>query len=230
MRATTGAIEHVWIEPETLDVGYKTIDDGKPCGICGSGIVDVTAAMLKTRIIGSNGRFNKEAKTERLRMNEKSAEFVIAWKDETATHSDIAVTQEDIREIQLAKAAIYTGASILMKKMQKDAKDIQKVFLAGAFGNYVDPQSAKVIGMYPDVPLERVQFVGNTAGSGARMALLSVDARRTAEKIARSVEYLELGADRDFQNEFLKATFMPHQETDRFPSVMQLLKKRIKDS
>ncbi len=229
MRATTGAIEHVWIDPKSLDVKYKTIEDKKPRGLCGSAIVDVVAEMLKTGIIDQNGKFNMEQRTPRLRMGEKFAEFVIAWKDEASIDSDIVMTQADVREVQLAKAAIYTGASILMSRMKKVPNDIQTVFFAGAFGNYVDPQSARTIGMYPDVPLERVQFVGNTAGSGARMALLSLDVREKAEEIASQIKYLELGADSGFQKEFFKALYLPHREIERFPSIDGLLGKRTKN-
>jgi uncharacterized 2Fe-2S/4Fe-4S cluster protein (DUF4445 family) len=230
MRAATGAIEHVWINPETFDVGYKTIGDTKPRGLCGSGIVDATAEMLKAGLVSNTGRFNKKLDTPRLRSSEKSAEFVIAWKDEASIETDIAVTQSDIREIQLAKAAIYTGASILMRQMQVNCGKVRKIFLAGAFGNYVDPRSARIIGMYAEVPLERVQFVGNTAGSGARMALLSVDARETAEEIAKRVEYVELGAEQNFQDEFLKATYLPHEETSSFPNAIKMLGGRTEIS
>lgn len=228
MRAATGAIEHVWIDPESFEVVYRTINGEKPRGLCGSAIIDITAELLKAGLTDHSGRFNMKLGTPRLRMGEKLAEFVMAWKDETSIENDIVVTQGDIREVQLAKAAIYTGASILMKRMEVRPSQIHKIFLAGAFGNYVDPQSARTIGMYPDVPLERVQFVGNTAGSGARMTLLSVDARKISEKIVKHVEYLELGADLDFQNEFLKATYLPHQEIERFPNVMRLL-ERVKN-
>jgi len=226
MRAISGAIEHVWINPDTFEVGYKTIDDEKPHGLCGSAIIDAVAEMLKTGLIDSSGRFIMKKDTPRLRRKENSVEFVIAWKDETSNAYDIVVTQNDIREIQLAKAAIYTGASILMKHRKIQPDDIQRIYLAGAFGNYVDPQNAKIIGMYPDVPLERVKFVGNTAGSGARMTLLSVDARRTAEDLAKRIEYVELGADPNFQEEFLKATYLPHRDLNRFPSVMAMLDEK----
>ncbi len=225
MRAATGAIERVWIDPKTLELGYKTIDNQKPRGLCGSAVIDITAEMLKAGIIDYSGKFNAESRTIRLRRNDKSVEFVIARKDETLIESDIVITQGDVREVQLAKAAIYTGASILMKHRNVRSEEIERIFLAGAFGNYIDPQSARIIGMYPDVPLERVKFVGNTAGSGARMALLSVEARKEAGEIAKRVEYVELGADLDFQKEFLKATYLPHQEADRFPNVVKILGK-----
>ena len=226
MRASTGAIEQVWIDPKSFEVGYRTVDDSQPRGLCGSAVVDVVAELLKNGLIDKSGRFNKDLDTPRLRKNEKSSEFVIAWKDESSIKTDIVVTQEDIRVVQLAKAAIHTGASILMTHLGIRPDDIQKIFLAGAFGTYVDPQNAKIIGMYPDVSLDRVQFVGNTAGSGARMTLLSVEARDLAEKIAKSVEYVELGADPSFQSEFLKATYLPHQELDRFPNITALLKMK----
>jgi len=223
MRAVSGAIEHIWIDPETFEAGYRTIGDEKPHGLCGSAIVDAVAEMLKTGLIDSSGRFNRRIETPRLRKNGNSFEFVIAWKDETSNAYDIVVTQNDIREVQLAKAAIYTGTSILMKHMRVQPKDIQRIYLAGAFGNYVDPQNAKIIGMYPDVPLERVRFVGNTAGSGARMTLLSVKAREKAGELAKKINYVELGADPNFQDEFLKATYLPHRDPKRFPSVMAIL-------
>jgi len=226
MRAISGAIEHVWIDPDTFEAGYKTIGDEEPRGLCGSAIIDAVAEMLKTGLIDSSGRFNMKKDVRRLRRNEGSVEFVIAWREETLNAYDIVVTQSDVREIQLAKAAIYTGTSILMKHRKVKPDDIQRIYLAGAFGNYVDPQNAKIIGMYPDVPLERVKFVGNTAGSGARMTLLSTDARRKAEDLAKRIEYVELGADPNFQNEFLKATYLPHREMERFPSVIAMLKKK----
>ena len=227
MRAATGAIERIWINPETLDVTYKTIGDVKPSGLCGSAVIDAVAEMLRTGIIGWNGSFNPDVDTPRLRRREGAPykEFVIAWGDETATGKDIVVTQNDIREIQLAKAAVYTGISILMRHMNLKPLDIKRIFIAGAFGNYIDPQSARMIGMYPDVPLNRVKFVGNTAGSGARMALLSTDVRALAESLSERVEYVELGVDPDFQDEFVKAIHLPHRERERFPTLMRIIGK-----
>jgi len=223
MRAATGAIERIFIDPENLEVTYKTIENAKPRGLCGSAIVDVVAEMLKAKVIDQSGKVNTELKSARLRVKEGVPELVIAWGNETEGENDIVVTQRDVREIQLAKAAIYTGASILMKKMGVPASDIKHIFIAGAFGTYVDPRSAKVIGMYPDVPLDRVKFAGNTAGSGARMTLKSTKARKLAEEIRAKVEYLELGADPEFEGEFTNALFFPHLELDRFPSVRRML-------
>jgi len=228
IRAVEGAIERIWIDPETLEPAYKTIGDVKPRGICGSAIVDAVAEMFKTGIIGVNGSFRSEVEAPRVRCDGGTMEFVVAWKEETSTGKDIVVTQSDVREVQLAKAAIYTGTSILMKRMGIEPLEVEKVFIAGAFGNYIDPESAQIIGMYPEIPLDRVQFVGNAAGSGARMALLSTDVRRLAEDVAKRVRYLELGADPDFQKEFLKATHLPHMELKRFPNVVRFLKGKAR--
>jgi len=228
MRALAGAIEHVWIEPGTFEVGYETIDDDKPRGLCGSAIVDVVAEMLKVGLIDSSGRFITENETPRLRRNGEKVEFVIAWRDEASSAHDIVITQNDIREVQLAKAAIYAGTSILMRFLKIQPNDIQRMYLAGAFGNYIDPQNAKIIGMYPDLPLERVRFVGNVAGSGVRAALLSIDAREKAANLARKIKYVELAADPAFQSEFLKATYLPHKELWRFPNVTAMLNRTLR--
>lgn len=224
IRAATGAIERVFIDPETLEVKYRTIENAKPRGICGSGMVDVIAEMLKTGIIDRSGKIDTKLETARLRVKGDIPELVIAWSNETEGSDDIAITQKDVREIQLAKAAIYAGVSVLMNKMKANTADIKRIFTAGAFGTYVDPRSAKVIGMYPDVSLERVKFVGNAAGSGARIALASAKARRLAEDIRAKVEYIELGADSDFEGEFTKALYFPHSELDRFPKVRRIIR------
>ena len=226
MRASTGAIERVYIDPDTFKIGYVTVDNAKPSGVCGSGAVDAVAEMLRKRVIDSSGRIKTELDLPNVRVKNKTSELVLARAGETASGHDIVITQEDVRQIQLAKAAIYSGISILMRQLDIEAGDISKVFMAGAFGTYVDSQSAGVIGMYPDIPLSRVQFVGNAAGSGARMALMSIDMRERAEEISEKVQYIELGADSNFQNEFLNATYLPHKDLELFPNIGRLLQHR----
>lgn len=225
MRAATGAIESIKIDPETLEVEYKTIDNVKPRGICGSAIIDAIAEMLKAGIIDFSGAFNREIKSPRLRLSENGFEFVIAWSDETAIGKDITITQKDIREIQLAKAAIHTGCTILMRKMGIRESDISAFFLAGAFGTYINPESARIIGMYPEIPLNRVHVVGNAAGTGARMCLVSKSMRRKVEEIHRIVKYVELAAEPDFQAEFLNSQFLPYADFSRYPETISMLKR-----
>ncbi|MDH7477989.1 MAG: ASKHA domain-containing protein [Candidatus Bathyarchaeota archaeon] len=223
MKAVTGAIEKIRIDSK-FEVEYETIGHEKPAGLCGSAMIDVVAEMFKHKIIDRSGKINRDIKTPRLRKNNGELEFVIAWGKETKTKKEITVTQKDIREIQLAKAAIYTGCSILMKRKELKEKDITKLFIAGAFGNYINPQNAKIIGLIPDVPTEKVEFVGNTAIVGAKMALISNEARKKADTIAKKVRYLELAADPSFKKEFLKATLIPHQNLNRFPSIRRILR------
>ncbi len=156
-------------------------------------------------------------------MDNNVPEFVLAWENETATRKEITVTQKDINEIQLAKAAMFTGCSILMKRKSVKREDLDRVFIAGAFGSYINPENAKFIGLVPDVPTEKIKFVGNTAVTGAKMALVSREARETAEALSRRVRYLELAIDPDFNQEFTYALVIPHKDLDRFPSVKEHL-------
>ena len=234
MRAATGAIERVSIDLETLEINYRTIEDKPPVGLCGSALVDVPAELLKAGLIDLTGKFVPEMaeKTNRLRRNPKGIwEFVLVLQPETATDTDIVVTQGDIRELQKAKAAMRTGAEILMKRLGEERKetvtedDISKLFMAGAFGNYIDPENARTIGMYPELPYERVEFVGNIAGTGSRMCLISKEEREYAEKIATTVKYHELAADKDFQKEYIDALYFPHKNLDKYPDTADLLRR-----
>jgi len=215
MRAEVGAIERVWVDPTTLEAEYSTIGDEKPRGICGSGVIDAVASMRQTGIINPEGRINPKTVSKRFRRVNGSGEYVLAWKNETQTGRDIVVTQQDIEEIKLAKAAIYSGIIVLTRRLKVRIGDITKLFVAGAFGTYVDPHSARAIGMYPDIPLGRISFVGNTAGSGARMCLLSKEKFVEAMKVAGMLEYVELAADPDFQKEFFNSLYIPHKDAAR---------------
>ena len=239
MRAATGAIEKVGIDPDTLEISYRTIDDKPPVGLCGSALVDVPAELLKAGLIDMTGKFVYEMakETDRLRKNaNKIWEFVLLPQSETATDLDIVITQGDIRELQKAKAAIRTGAEILMKRLGEKRgapvteEHISKLFIAGAFGNYIDPENARTIGMYPELSYDRVEFVGNIAGTGSRMCLISKEEREYAEKIARIAKYHELAVDKDFQKEFIDALYFPHKNLDKYPDTADLLRKlgRIK--
>ncbi|MBS7655924.1 DUF4445 domain-containing protein [Candidatus Bathyarchaeota archaeon] len=223
MRAATGAIEKVWINPKDLNPTYKTVDDEKPRGICGSGIVDAIAEMLKAKIIDFNGKIKTEIKHPRIKRNNNTIEYVIAWKEETTVNKDITITQKDIFEIQLAKAAIYTGLSILMNKFNVKPEELSKVFIAGAFGLYLNPESAKIIGMIPDIALNKIIFAGNTAGSGARIALTSRRIREEANKLVNEISYIELAADPNFMHEFASALRFPHKNINLFPTVKKIL-------
>jgi uncharacterized 2Fe-2S/4Fe-4S cluster protein (DUF4445 family) len=223
MRASTGAIERVKIDPTTLEPEYLTIESTKPRGICGSGIIDVIAEMLKAGIIDTTGKIC--VANERIRPGDRGTEYIIAKKEETANEQeDIVITQQDIREVQKAKAAIHTGCSILLSKMGVANSAVHKLIMAGAFGMYIDPQNAITIGMIPEFPLDRIEFAGNTAGSGARMALKSIDARKTAEELALKMGYVELAAEPSFQEEYLNSMNFPHADYALYPLTLASIK------
>jgi len=224
MRAATGAIEKVKIDPQSLEVEYQTTDNSKPCGICGSAMVDIVGEMLKAGIIDLGGTFNKDNVSPRIRKEGGVLEFVLAWRDETSTGQDIALTQKDIREIQLAKAAMHTGCMTLMKKTNTVEKDIDVFLIAGAFGSHTRPESARLIGMFPEVALNKIKVVGNAAGTGARMALVSKTAREIAEDISEKVKYVELATEPKFQSEFFNSCFLPYTDLARYPETSELLR------
>jgi len=218
MKAVQGAIERVSIDANDHTVHFDVIGGGKPVGICGSAMIDILAEMFRHNFVDRTGRINEKAPTKRIRKANASLEFVVAWREETDKDEDIVITQGDIRELQLAKAAIYAGCFILMKQRVVSHEAIEKIYLAGAFGNYIDSENAKVIGIIPDVPTENVVFVGNSALSGARMALLSTEMRREAIDLSRQLTYVELGAASNFNEELISATYLPHKDLTRFPS------------
>ncbi|MFN2168533.1 MAG: ASKHA domain-containing protein, partial [Anaerolineae bacterium] len=178
------------------------------------------------------GRFNPEVQTDRLRRvngddparsGGGKVAYLLATSEQTGTGEPILVTLEDIRNIQLAKAALYAGAKLLM--MRAGVTRVDRVVLAGAFGSYIDPTYAMVLGLIPDCELAKVAAVGNAAGDGARIALLNRNKRAEAQEIAHQVRYVETAVDPDFQNEYVAAIHIPHA-SDAFPHLNGLLPDR----
>jgi uncharacterized 2Fe-2S/4Fe-4S cluster protein (DUF4445 family) len=235
MRAAPGAIERVRIDPLTWEPRFKVIGDehwstewdhpdGHPptlaSGICGSGIIEAVAELFLAGIVRPDGRFSPstgvglDGRGEWIQWNGRVGAYVLATADQTSTGAPILVTQDDVRAIQLAKAALYAGAKLLMNRA--GLKTVDRILLAGAFGSYIDPQHAMVLGLVPDCDLEKVYAVGNAAGDGARIALLNRDRRREAQQVARWVEYVETAVEPEFQREFVAAMHLPHM-SDPFP-------------
>lgn len=231
MRAAPGAIENLRINPETLEPRYKVIgnevwypEDKKlgAKGICGSGIIDAIAELFKAGIIGPSGRFNKGLEEfPRVRKGpDGRMEYVICWSDETSIGQDISITIGDVRAVQLAKSALYVGAKYLMEKL--GVEHIDSVTLAGAFGSFIDVESAMVIGMFPNCNLDKVKAVGNAAGDGAQIALLNKEKRVEADRVAKEVFFVETAIESDFQQRFSDAMAFPHNQ-DAFPSIQHIL-------
>jgi len=212
MRAAPGAIESIHIESD-LEVHWETIGQEKPKGICGSGIISSVAHLFAKGVIDRTGKFVSSLSTPRLRKGEEGKEFVIAWAKQTSIDHDIVITQKDIENVQIAKAALYAGAKVLMMKAKVET--IDRVLLAGAFGNYIDPLAAYQIGMLPDCGPKSVFMVGNAAGEGAVIALLDTFERQIAEELVEEVEYVELTLEPAFEHEFAMAMIFPHMK-DKF--------------
>jgi uncharacterized 2Fe-2S/4Fe-4S cluster protein (DUF4445 family) len=198
-------------------------------GICGSGIIEVVGELFVNGLIDSSGLFVEDAE-ERLpsvRFNGRTAEIVLATPEQSATASDIVVTQNDIRQIQLGKGALYAGARILMDHLS--IEHVDRIKLAGAFGSYIDPKYAMIIGLIPDCDLANVETIGNAAGDGARIALLNTRQRVIAQQAARDVEYVETAAQPDFQDKFIAAMGLPHS-TDPFPHLSGIVPEEVRQN
>ena len=237
MRAAPGAIERVNIDEKTLEPKYKVIGvdgwntdhadfKGHVKGICGSAIIDSVAELFRAGIVDSRGKFKKGLDSKRIREGESGWEYIIAWAEETSIGRDIPMTQQDVRQIQLAKAALFTAARTLLKRSGMQSPD--KIILAGGFGSYIDKEKAMLIGLIPDCDLENVYAVGNAAGDGARIALLNVEKRNEIDGVTRKVDRFELPTDPEFQNNFMLATSFPHM-SEPFEHIAHLIPNRVAD-
>ena len=202
MRASPGAIEKIYLGDG--DVRYKTIDDAKPIGICGSGILDAVSQLYRAGVLDGGGRMLKESHDRLLEKNGR-LEFVLVPKQGDLNDPEISITQKDVREVQLGKAAIQAAIQTLMEGEGISGEDIHKVIIAGAFGSYIDISNAMAIGLLPSLPLNRFHQVGNAAGTGARLFLLSCAKRKEAGDLLSRITYLELAGTPKFAKTFTRA-------------------------
>jgi uncharacterized 2Fe-2S/4Fe-4S cluster protein (DUF4445 family) len=223
MRAASGAIEGVWIDQDSLEPTIKTINNTEPAGICGSGLIDALSEMIRTGIVDTSGKIREDLDHPRIRRSGKNLEYVISWRDESASGYDIVLSQLDIRELQKGKAAMFSGAQIAMKQLDVEPGDFEKVYMAGAFGTYINRESAVNVGMIPEFPLPKIEQVGNAAGTGARMALISRSAREEAKNIRRRVGYMELASQPEYNEAYMDALLFPHWDLRLFPETVRKL-------
>ncbi|WP_227766238.1 ASKHA domain-containing protein [Zhaonella formicivorans] len=220
MRAMQGAIERVEINPVNFEVRYQTIEGTPPAGICGSGLIDCIAKLHRVGLIDRAGRFCELDKpVERLRKTDEGKEFVLAWDWETALGKDITLTEGDIQNLIRAKGAIFAGIQCLLKTVQLDFSSLERIYIAGGFGNYLNIADAIEIGLLPDLPHHLYRFVGNTSVRGAYLSLISQTALNAATEIGKKLTYLELSAGNNFMEEFISALFLPHTNLELFPNV-----------
>jgi uncharacterized 2Fe-2S/4Fe-4S cluster protein (DUF4445 family) len=236
MRSSRGAIQKVKITPGDFQVTYntigtstalsadgersRTIGEAKPHGICGSGYIDIIAQVLRAGLLDKNGKI-KMLKHRRIRDGEYGREFVLAFKEETDSTSDIVITEVDIENIKRAKAAIYSATAALVKYMALDFSKIKKIFIAGGFGTCIDTDNAISIGLLPDLDRSKFIFVGNSSLAGARAILLSYEAMKQANEIAKKITYFELSVEPGYMDEYMAALFFPHTDLSKFPSTKE---------
>ena len=226
MRATTGAIEEVWINSGTLEPTYRVIGSVKPKGICGSGLISLLAEAFITGILDKAGNVNLTATSPRVREGAHGGEYVIAWGRESESGEDIVLTRVDIDNLLRAKAAIYAGFTVLAENVGVPLESAAKVLVGGSFGKYINVEKAVQIGLLPDISWERFEFLGNTSVRGAYYALLDWRKREQIGRIARRMTYIELSADNTFYEAFTSALFLPHTDMTKFPSVAEALERK----
>ncbi|MDI6450578.1 ASKHA domain-containing protein [Anaerobaca lacustris] len=213
-RAAEGAIEAVIIDND--DIAIDVIGGAAPRSICGSGLIDAVAVLLELGVVDASGRF-ADVMRVRSRCSASVASRLIEFEGQPAFRlsdegqageATVILTQKDIREFQLAKGAIQAGTKLLLARMGIDVGGLEQVLLAGAFGNYVRPASAVRVGLLPDVPLERIHFVGNAAATGAQMLLLSDECRATAGALTRKIQYVEIAHEKAFGEVFAESMLL----------------------
>lgn len=218
MRAAEGAIDKVKVDHGSMV--YRVIKDGKARGICGSGLIDLIAELIKLGLIGKSGKLIDREECEpslsreiknRMLNGQKGNKFLLVKGKESENGKPIYLTQKDIREVQLAKAAIFAGIKILLKEVNIPQENIHKILLAGAFGNFIDKENAIIIGLIPYLSLRKIKFIGNSAGRGAEMALLSTRMREKSQKFSEKMKYIELSSRSDFQEEYVEAMFFNYK-------------------
>ena len=215
MRAGAGAIEKLNITPDG-SIEIQTIGDKHPAGICGSGLLDTIAELFLNGIIDRTGRFTATADPRFTEADDGPQFQLVPPANE---HQEIVITQADIDNLVRSKAGVFASIKVLMNSTQTKAEDIDTIYIAGGFGNFMNVQQAVTIGMLPDVPVEKIQFVGNTSIAGAKTVLMSRKALETTEKIANNMTYFDLMSHSGYMDEFVRASFLPHTDLSLFPSV-----------
>ncbi len=218
MRATIGAIESIKFNSDTMEPDLSVIGNTNPIGICGSGMIDAIAETFLKGIINQKGKFVEELNSDRVRQGENGKEYLL-YSDVT---KEIVLTEVDLENIIRAKAAVYAGVSLLIKEVGLTLDAIEKVYIAGGFGNYLNIKRAIILGMLPDMPKEKFFFLGNTSVMGAYLGLLSGKLRKEVEDIASKMTYIELSVMSAYMDEYMSAMFLPHTDLSRFPSVGHL--------
>ncbi len=219
MRAANGAIDDFSVNPETFEPMNMTIGNKPPIGICGSGILIIVATLFEFGVIDRSGKFNRDLDTPRIREGRSGFEYVLAWKDESGANSDIVINEVDIENFIRAKAAIYAGIKTLVEEIGLEVTDLQQIILAGAFGSFIDLDSAMTVGLLPEIDPDKILYVGNGSLMGAWMSELSNHIRRDVVKVVRRMTSFELSEVAHFQDQYIAGHFLPHTDMSLFPEL-----------
>jgi uncharacterized 2Fe-2S/4Fe-4S cluster protein (DUF4445 family) len=224
MRAAQGAVEEVSINPITYEPMFITIGMTKPKGICGSGLINLLAALMEAGLVLPNGKFRDDLKTPRIRMGENGREYVLAWATETAGGQDLTLSEVDIDNLMRAKGAMFAGYLTLLDSVGLKLQDLEQVILAGAFGNFINIENAIAIGLMPDLPRDRFQFVGNGSLTGATLLAFSKELLEEERRVAEMMTNFELSETPGFMEQYIAALFLPHTREEYFPTVTERLR------
>ncbi len=226
MRATQGALDHIKLaDPDNVEA-YSTIASAPPIGLCGTAYVDIIAEMLRVGVIDKTGTIQAQASKRVRPQTDGELEYVIIPADQSGDGKDIVISQGDINNILRAKGAIFAAAAVLLNALDMKFSDLSRVMVAGGFGNFLNIKNTIFIGLLPDLPAEKLIFVGNTSLAGAKLAALRSNCYADMSKIASSTTYYELSTDPTFMDEFVSACFFPHTKVELFPTVMETLRNQ----
>jgi uncharacterized 2Fe-2S/4Fe-4S cluster protein (DUF4445 family) len=221
MRAEEGAIEKIAIDPETLAPEFSTVGDAAPRGICGSGMIDLISELLTTGIVDRGGKFSTDIENRRIKLSGDEPAYVLAFADETSMDEDVVFTQSDLKNLIYSKGAVFSGFTTLLAEAGLDFSMVERVIIAGGFGQYLNIEKAISIGLLPDIARDKFTYLGNSSIAGAYMALLSDTHRREAAEISNRMTYIDFSSNNRYMDEFTSAMFLPHTNLEMFPSVVK---------
>ena len=226
MRAAKGAIEDFSIDAESFEPMIMTIGNVRPKGICGSGLITIVATLFEMGVINNLGKFDRELGTARIREQDNVYEYVLAYADQTQIDRDITISEIDIDNLIRAKGAIFSGCVTLLAEVGMSLDDVSRIILAGGFGSYVDLDKAMIIGLLPEVPAEKVIYVGNSSLLGARMCALTNSIRQQVVGVVNMMTNFELSETASYYDNYVAALFLPHTDVNQFPKLKDRLEKR----
>jgi len=218
MRASVGAIEHVEIEADTGACRYTTIGNVAPRGICGSGMIALVANLLQTGWIDPAGKLDRERSSSCIEVEGRRARYVLVPDEEAEGGTPITISEADIENIIRAKAAIYSASALMLEHLGIGFEDLSRIYVAGGFGRFLDLEKAITLGLMPDVPREKFQFIGNASLLGSYMVVVSQEYRERQLELAQRMTYIDLSSEPGYMDQYTAALFLPHTDPGRFPS------------